>query len=387
MNRLPGILLVLLSLSLAACGTMRGILPGGGDDEAKPAELQPFAERVSLQQLWTQSVGEISDQNDRIQPLMVGSTLYAVSSSGRVVALDALTGERKWKRDLELTVTAGIGYGDGLVLIGNADGEVVALFATNGEPAWVGDAGGEVLASPEGGPGIIVVPTSVDRLTGLSSADGSVAWTAREDTPRLILRGRSRPLVVSDVVFSGFDNGKLLLMRLDNGQRLWEIRVGDAIGKSEIDRLADIDSRPLLMDDVVYSAAYQSRLVAIDAPSARIIWSNTVSTNQDIDASERFIYVTAEDDVVHAIDRRSGETAWQQDALLNRGLTAPAVVGEHVLVADRLGYLHLLNGQDGTIEGRAKAGSAVYAQAVSRENMVWLQTEDGKLIAWRVERR
>jgi outer membrane protein assembly factor BamB len=261
---------------------------------------------------------------------------------------------------------------------------VVALYASNGNPAWVGDVKAGVLASPEGGQNIVVVPTSGNKLVGLSATDGTIAWNLAEPTPRLLLRGRGRPLVVSDVVLAGFDNGKLMLVRLSNGQRLWEVRVGDAIGKTEIERLADVDSRPVIVNDTVYTAAYQSRIMAIDAPSAKMLWQNEISTNRDLDVDDNYLYVVGEGDVVYAIDRISGKTVWEQDKLLNRRLTAPAVIGGHILVGDSEGYLHAINAQTGEIEGRMKTGSELLAQPVTRGQTAWVQNVDGDVIALRL---
>lgn len=376
----PGFIILFLTLSiLSGCSSF-----GGKEEQNPPAELQTFSEKIKLNKVWRASSGEILKNNKQIQPILVDSTLYTASTSGVISAFDAETGDKLWSRKLKLTLTAGIGYGDGLLLSGTEDGEVVALYASNGNPAWVGDAKGGVLASPAGGQNVVVVPTSGDKLVGLSATDGTIIWTLAESTPRLLLRGRGRPLVVSDVVLAGFDNGKMMLIRLDNGQRLWEVRVGDSIGKTEIERLADIDARPILIDETVYSAAYQSRVIAIDAPSAKMIWENEISTNKDMDADEENLYVVGDNDIVYAINRESGETVWEQDELLNRKLTPPAVVNRHIVVGDNKGYIHVINSSTGEIEGRAKAGSQFLSQPVTRGRSVWVQTLDGDVIAWQL---
>jgi outer membrane protein assembly factor BamB len=191
---------------------------------------------------------------------------------------------------------------------------------------------------------------------------------------------------MSDIVFAGFENGKLILVRLDNGQILWEKRVGDAVGKSELERLADLDARPILIQDTVYAAAFQSRVVSIHAPSARIVWENNTSTYQDMAADRSRLYVTDENDVVVAIDRNSGLTSWQQTAFDNRQLSAPASVGDYVVVADREGYMHLLDSNTGEQAGRVKVGSAIIAQPVVRGDTVYIQTVDGELSGWQLNR-
>jgi outer membrane protein assembly factor BamB len=217
------ILLSAALILLAGCSSF-----GGKEEQNPPAKLEAFSEKVKLSRVWKASSGKIEKNNRQIQPILVDTTLYTASTSGVITAFDAETGNKLWSRKLKLNLTAGIGYGDGLLLAGTEDGEVVALYASNGNPAWVGEVKGGVLASPAGGQNIVVVPTSGDKLIGLSATDGTIVWTLSEATPRLLLRGRGRPLVVSDVVLAGFDNGKLMLIRLDNGQRLWEVRVGDS---------------------------------------------------------------------------------------------------------------------------------------------------------------
>ncbi|MCK5361184.1 MAG: outer membrane protein assembly factor BamB [Gammaproteobacteria bacterium] len=370
---------------LLAATLISGCSMFGGKEELNPPEkLQPVIEKVKFGKVWKASSGKILKNNKQIQPILVDTTLYAVSSAGVVSAFDAETGDKLWSRKLKLKITAGIGYGDGLLLAGTEDGEVVALYASNGNPAWVADARGGVLASPAGGQNVVVVPTSGDKLVGLSATDGTIIWTLSETTPRLLLRGRGRPLVVSDVILAGFDNGKLMLIRLDNGQRLWEVRVGDSIGKTEIERLADVDGRPVLIDETVYSAAYQSRVMAIDAPSAKMVWENEISTSKDMDADESNLYVVGENDVIYAINRESGETVWEQDELLNRKLTPPAVINRHIVVGDYQGYLHVINSATGEIDARVKTGSEFLSQPVTRGNSVWVQTLEGNIFAFQL---
>ncbi len=379
-------ILIQLMFFLAGCSTVKGVIPGMGnkDDEAEPAELKTFAEKVKLQRTWKASSGKIIKNNKQIQPILIDTTLYTASSDGVIRAFEADTGKQLWRRNLKIALSAGIGYGDGLLLAGTENGEVVALYASNGNPAWVGEVKGGVLASPEGGQNIVVVPTSGNRLVGLSATDGSLVWSLQESTPRLLLRGRGRPLVVSDVVFAGFDNGKLMLIRLDNGQRLWDVRVGDAIGKTEIERLADVDARPIIINETVYTAAYQSRVIAINAPTAEMLWENKISTNKDMDADEMHLYVIGEDDVIFAINLKTGETAWEQDRLTHRGLTSPAVLGDYVLIGDKTGYLHVLEANTGEIVGRVKTGAEFIAQPVTRGHSAWVQSIDGDVYAWKL---
>jgi outer membrane protein assembly factor BamB len=375
-------ILITVMIFLTGCSSIPGM--GKKDSGAEPAELESFSEKVKLQRLWKASAGKVIKNNKQIQPILVDTTLYTASSAGVITAIDSETGKKLWERKLKLPVSAGVGYSSGLVLAGTENGEVVALYARNGNPAWVGQVKGSVLASPEGGQNMVVVPTSGNRLVGLSATDGTQAWTLQETTPRLLLRGRGRPLVVSDVVFAGFDNGKMMLIRLDNGQRLWEVRVGDAVGKTEIERLADVDARPVIINETVYTSAYQSRVIAINAPTASLIWENEHSTNKDMDVDENNLYLIGDEDIIYAINNKTGETAWQQDKLLNRGLTPPAVIGNYVLIGDKSGYLHVLDPDTGEIVGRARTGSELLSQPVSRGRSAWVQTVDGDVYAWQL---
>jgi len=376
------ILLLLIPL-LGGCGTLGGMMPGK-DKAEKPAELAEIEAVVRLEPLWKKSTGDIENGNRFIQPILAGNILYTVSSTGDVTAIDATEGATIWSVDVDARISAGIGFGDGLVFVGTYDGDVIALQAGDGKQAWQASVSGEVLASPMGANGTVVVPASVDDLFGLATSDGSEKWTVSESTPRLSLRGRSRPMVRSDLVLAGFDDGKLALIRLDNGQLVWDVRVGDAVGKSELERMADVDAMPLLVNDIVYTAAFQSGVAAIHAPTSQRVWENKASTFHDMAIDSRNLYVTDDNDVVIAIDRRSGITVWRQDGFQRRGLSAPAVIGNHVLVGDREGYLHLLNTSDGRAEGRAKAGSAVLAQPVVDGLVAYVQTAGGDTAAWQL---
>jgi outer membrane protein assembly factor BamB len=85
-----------------------------------------------------------------------------------------------------------------------------------------------------------------------------------------------------------------------------------------------------------------------------------------------------------ALKRRTGTEVWRDSSLKHRGLSAPAVVGDYVVVADLDGYVHWFDRATGTIAGRAKAGGGRVTNApLVAEGTLYVINDKGELTAMR----
>lgn len=378
------LLLLLFALS-AGCSWLGGWF-GGSDNSLQPAELKSVAAPIGVQQLWETKVGSgAENQFIRLIPALADGRLYAASHDGTVVALDALSGQRVWETDTALPISGGVGLSDnGLVLVGTDKGEVVALQQTDGHEAWRATVSSEVLAPPRGVRGIVVVRTGDGKFTGLDARSGERRWVYAHALPALILRGNSSPIIIQNLVIAGLETGKLLVLSLDRGLPLTEKTIAPPRGRTEIERLIDIDSEPKTFGDTLYLVAYRGNVAAIDMRSGNLVWNRALSSYAGLDVDAQQVYVSDDTDAVLALDRRDGNTLWKQAELTGRRLTAPAASNDYVVVGDFEGYLHWLNKSDGRIVGRIRAaGKAIIAPPVVAGNTVFVYGQGGTLGAFR----
>ncbi len=381
-------LLALVSLLLvlsAGCGTLGGWF-GRSDQTLQPAKLQSINQPIAIQQLWqTRIGGGARDPSLRLTPALADGRIYAASSDGTVVALDALSGRQLWTNATRLPISGGVGVSDpGLVVFGATQGEVVALRQQDGQEAWRAQVTSEVLAPPRAEGGVVVVRSIDGRFTGFDVRSGERLWVHTHLVPALSLRGNSPPLVAGNLVIAGLDTGKLLVLSLDRGLPLTEITIAPPRGRTEIERLIDIHSEPKAFGDTIYVAAYRGSVAAIDMRGGNLLWNRDVSSYAGLDVDARQVYVTDDTDAVWALDRGNGGTLWKQPELTGRRLSAPAVAGNHVVVGDFEGYLHWLSPDSGRIVGRVRAASkAIVAPPLAVGDLVFVQDQGGTLGAFR----
>jgi outer membrane protein assembly factor BamB len=380
------ILPVLILILSAGCSTISGWF-GGSDNSVPPAELKSIAQSVNIQQLWETRVGSGTDnQFIRLIPALTDGRLYAASHDGMVVALDALSGQRLWETATQLPISGGVGVSDdGLVLVGTRKGEVVALRQENGQEAWRKQVSSEVLAPPRAASGIVVVRTIDGKFTGLDSRSGEQRWVYTHALPALSLRGNAPPLLTRELAIAGLDNGKLLVLSLAQGLPLTEKTVAAPRGRTEIERLIDIDSEPKAFGDTLYLAAYRGNVAAINMRDGNLVWNRDLSSHAGLDVDARQVYVSDDADAVLALDRAAGGTFWKQAEMTGRRLSAPAATTDYVVVGDFEGYLHWLRKEDGRIVGRIRAASkAIIAPPIVAGDIVFVQSQGGTLGAFRL---
>lgn len=359
---------------------------GGSDNSLPPAELKPVAQPVGIQQIWETRVGAgVKDRSIRLIPALADGRIYAASQDGTVMALDALSGRPFWETATQLSITGGVGLSDdGLVLVGTGKGLVVALRQENGQEAWRAQVSSEVLAPPRAARGVVVVRTIDGKFTGLDTRSGERRWVYVHAMPALSLRGNAPPLVTRELVIAGLDTGKFLVLSLDKGLPLTEKTIAPPRGRTEIERLIDIDSEPRIFGDTLYLAAYRGSVAAIDMRGGNLLWSRNLSSYAGLDVDAQHVYLSDDTDAVLALDRRNGGTLWKQSELTGRRLSAPVASEDYVVVGDFEGYLHWLSKNDGRIVGRIRVASkGITAAPIAAGNIVFVYDQSGTLGAFR----
>ena len=293
-----------------------------------------------------------------------------------------MNGDVKWKKDLELPVSGGVGVGYGMVLIGTLKGDVVALDSSTGEEKWRARVTSEVLSAPATNGDIVVVQTQDDRVIGLDASTGDQRWLYDSTPAVLTLRGTSGPIVTNNLAVAGLSTGKVVALNTQNGVPAWETRVAIPQGRSELDRVVDIDGGLLLSGETIYVATYQGRVAALDLQSGRINWQRDASSYAGVAQGFGSVYVSLASGTVESVDERSTTALWSNDSLARRQLSAPEVFSSYVAVGDFEGYLHLLSQVDGRFVGRQRIDSdGLRARPLVVGNMLYVYGNGGKLEA------
>lgn len=383
------VLILFMLLSLGACSTVKGWFADDDDDATAPAELVKFEETVKIKKLWSTGVGDGQGKGlYKLQPVMTATTIYAASAEGEVKAVERTRGKKLWDTDLEVGLSGGVGHYEDSLFLGSSDGSVMRLDANSGAVVWSTKLTGEILAPPQGDGRVVVAQSYDGKLQGLDFDSGEKLWTYDSNVPVLTIRGTGTPILRNNVVYAGFANGRVLAFSARTGATLWEARVAISQGRSEIERIVDIDGTMALEGNELYAASYQGRVVAIDATNGRKMWQRNVSSFSGVSQGFGNVYVTDEDGTVTAYLRNGQGLRWQQDALAYRELSRPTPVSSYVAVADLEGYIHLMSQVDGEFAGRVKAdGKGARADMLADGNILYVYGNSGKLIAYEITPR
>lgn len=351
--------------------------------ELPPAELPKIQEEVSLEKQWSRSIGEGQGETfNMLVPAIDGEQIYAADVEGLVVAMDRLTGKVIWKEDLELPVSGAVAAGYGLVVVGTLKGEIIALDSANGEEKWRARVTSEVLAAPAMNGDVVLVQTQDDRLIALDINTGEQRWIFENTPAVLTLRGTGSPLLTNRLAVAGLSTGKVIALDAQRGIPVWEQRVAIPQGRSELDRVVDIDGGLLLSGGTLYAVSYQGRVAALDLESGRVLWQREASSSVGLAQGYGSVYVSLASGTIEGIDERSQSALWSNDALARRQLSAPEVFSSYVAFGDLEGYLHLVSQVDGRFVGRIRIDSdGMRARPLVVGDWLYAFGNGGKLVA------
>ena len=374
------------------------------DDPDEPAALVAFDAEARLERRWRAKIGRgLGRKYLRLRPAVLADRLFAADAYGTVVALNRFSGKRIWQASVgeadgrafyqfwdrrdPAFVTGGVGAGGGRVLLGTTRGEIVALDAGDGKESWRAEVSSEVLSRPVASEDAVIAQTADGRLVALEADDGAQRWTYDSQVPLLTLRGTASPVVESGLVFAGFGDGNVGAMDARSGAPIWRQRIMLPQGRTELDRMVDVDGTPLFAGGLLLAASFQGRLKALDPRDGSVVWDVEASSFLDLAEGYGQVYMVSEDDVISAIGITSAAVAWQQEGLRNRGLTSPLAFGNYLVVGDAEGYLHVLAQSDGRFLARRKASAGLRSPLLEVDDVVYVLANDGSLEALEIERR
>ena len=370
--------LVSIALIVAGCSS--------ASQGERPSPLPAYSKDVTAKASWSHKLGPWKDAPEgRVRPVIVDGKLVVVDGLDWLRVYDARGGKLRWEKRTGLAVTGGIGVSGDVLLLGTRRGQVLAYALEDGHVLWRASVSSEVLAAPAVADGVAVIRSGDGKLFGLNVQDGKQLWMFERSVPTLSLHGTGSAVIADDEVFAGLANGKLVALKLKDGSLLWEVALAMPQGRSELERMVDVDADPLVLGDTVYAVAYQGRVVALERSTGRELWARDMSSYQNMTADEHALYLSDSQGDVWALDRNSGAALWKQEKLRNRSVSAPVLFGKYLVVADFEGYLHWLARDDGRLVGRYHVDEVGLVNApFPFENLLYVLGRDGAVVALRI---
>ena len=398
------VILTAAVIGLSGCATMTDWF--ADEDEIKIRRIAPIENQITPKEVWSYTIGDgVDEYFSRLKPVFANDTVYAAERHGEVVALTPDSGDVVWERNFAIfpdesfwddiarlwrsgssAKISAIAAGYDMVFVATEDGIIRALNHESGETLWESTVPGEILATPAMDEGFLVLNTGAGVLFGLDAKTGEQLWRSETDVPPLSLRGISAPVATNGGALVGTPTGKLQVNILTSGIPAWETAITAPAGATELERIIDVDSAPVVFGNTVYIVSYDGTLAAVELRSGRIMWKREYGSYRDLAVSGNRIYVVDTRSIVYALDRRNGVEIWSQSGLKERNLTTPLIMGEQLVLGDRWGLMHWLNAEDGKLIARYDLGGddedeAIYATPVKVNDLVVTITRDGEIAA------
>jgi outer membrane protein assembly factor BamB len=306
-------LLITSSLLLTSCTTISNWFYE--DEELETRRLKPIEAKFTPTETWSVELGDGIDKfYSKLRPAVAYNKVFAANRQGLVNAYDQVTGKKiwsinlatfneeglspgisqLWSNGLSAKIAGGISVAYETVFFGTENGEVVALDANTGEQKWITMVKGEVLAAPAIDAGIVLVNTGSGFIFALNADNGEEVWSSESDVPPLSLRGVSSPAAVNGGAIIGTATGKLIVNILETGQTAWEQVISSATGVTELERIVDIDSEPLVSGGNVFVISYDGTLASVELRTGRVIWKRDYKSFRRMSLSGSTLYLVME---------------------------------------------------------------------------------------------
>jgi outer membrane protein assembly factor BamB len=364
---------LLSALFVAACGSSSSF---------KPANLVDFTNAASIGQAWQSTSGSKVDF-----PLHVGvsgQNIITASKQGIVAAIDAVSGRDAWRLKLNAELSSGVGFDGQIAAVTTLDNQLVAIKSNANAAAiiWNRPLLARTYTAPLVAGGRIFVLTGERTVHAFDASNGAKLWNFQRASDALILSQLGTLGVYKNTLVVGHSN-RLLGLNPDNGQIMWETSVASTRATNDIERLIDLVGAPNRVGDSICVRSYQAAVACVDAQAGTTTWSKPTQGATGVSGNADVVVSSETNGHVKAWSRTSGELLWSNERMAYRGLSAPLVIGNSVVLGDAEGYVHVLNRADGVFTARFKTdGSAVAAQPVAVGNVVVVATAAGGIFAF-----
>jgi outer membrane protein assembly factor BamB len=373
---------VVALIGLTGCQTIGGWF--SDDDSLPPAELVAFDASLSVDNVWSKRVvGDFGRSRSAIAPVFADEWVWVAGEQGQVVGVNALSGRVEKRFETDLSISAGPLIVDEHIVVGTFEGQVVVMDKQSGEVVWRREVSSEVLASPIVADDKVVVRVLDGRVYGFDRDTGRRAWVYDRSVPLLTLRGNSAPVARAGRIYLGFDDGVVASIRADDGTQVWEQRISEPEGRTELERLTDIDGPMAIVGNTLYVVTYKGRMAAVATESGRLLWIKDISAEQGLSLRRTQLAVADREDAVWLVDRQNSATLWREPRLERRDITRPVFYNNHIITVDFDGYMHWLDTDSGEFVARPRIGSdPAHAAPLVVGNTAFVLDTGGRLTAW-----
>ena len=369
---------MIVSLVIAGCaGGLRG-----KSNLAQPTELNSAIPSNLVMKSWEIKTGSQTPKDSNLRFLIADdgvSTLYIAGQKGVVTAIDMNSGQKVWEKKVGSPLYTGVGYSQGVLLVGRQDAHIEALSASGGDSMWSKKVLGVPAVPPVGNGDVAIVRTLFGAVETFNLQTGEDDWAYIFNNSELSVRGAAAPTFLNNDVLVASDEGTLALIDAQTGMQKWSTVLSEPLNGSFMGGLRDVDAAMIVTTDRIFVGQYLSGITAL-THQGRKLWQKGKGTYAGLAFTGNAVISVERDSTVQALDAKDGSPMWDNQDLRGRNLTKPVLVGNRIVVGDYKGYVHILDSATGTLQGSTKIGSTGFLLDIKEINgSVYLLDYSGTL--------
>lgn len=366
--------------SLSSCSYIDDFV-FGKDNTPKPHTLPLVNVKIPIVSLWSSDIGVTNKQSSTpdLQPAQSGGRIYVATSTGVLTTLQVKTGAKIWQQKTHLNFLAGPILTQNYVIITADDASVYLFDKTDGHQVKRLSVINDVLSKPLVHHNVLYTKTISGVVTAFDLKTGAKRWSYSHGSPEIILKASSSPVIYKHMLIVGFSDGSLLGLDPDKGTILFQQHLTYPRGASEVERLVDIDTNPLVDGQYAYVASFQGEIGSYSLEQMNFQWHKMASTYHDLAISGHTLLMVSTNDVIWAFDKNNGQVLWKQKGLIARGVSAPVVRKNTLFVADKFGYIHGLDIKTGEFVSQFNLKSRATSAPVINQDVCWVVSANGQL--------
>lgn len=269
------------------------------------------------------------------------NTLIFGNQSIGLISIYPMMNQVRWILPITDGIHSRVAVSGGTAFFGANDGFLYAVDAENGRVKWKYEVRNPLISQPTVAAGRLYITTSDDTVMAFDAGTGEWLWHfRRRSSLSATIHGASQPLIDGNEVITGFSDGFLVGISVNDGKLKWEKKLHQGV------KFTDVDAHPILESGIIYVPSYDGALYALDRKSQQVLWRYDAGGGQQVVLEGNVLYLSSSDGYVYAIQKNSGKVIWKFE--LDRGVPTQAVVTEkHVIFGSSFQYLYAVDKSTG----------------------------------------
>ena len=273
-----------------------------------PTEIKPYEKKASIDLIWENKVGDNNVNN--LNLIFSEEYVIAATSDGSLRKMNMATGETIWEKDISEEIMIGVGGDFDNILFVTEDSYLWCLDK-KGNAIWKIFIDGEVLTNAVINSQKAYIRLANYEILQIDLKQGDIDWRYIHSSPGLAFAGTSALTFSDGVIYGGFGAGKVVAVHQKSGAFIWEANISQVTGSTDIDRLNDVLSKPIINNSDIYAVSTAGDLSAIDRRDASITWTRKISSFNNIVFDGFDIYSAHKSDSLYSLDpKNNGKTIW-----------------------------------------------------------------------------